>query len=175
MKLNSFQLNNISWILLNFFTVHLNMHSVPFLFFVCLFVCLWVYRPTREFFNHMETSPLSVQKGCKFLPMLGTHGRCVWWCTKFKSFKIHVALRCVIMCPTHVPAMAADLNLSCLEFFVNTSRLNLYTILYMYLQFSFRSGTDWRGFRVWRRSIQLRGISSRCGSSFSTLGVASSS
>ena len=25
----------------------------------------WVYRPAREFFTHMETSPLSV-KGCKF-------------------------------------------------------------------------------------------------------------
>ena len=30
-----------------------------------LFVCLfWVYRPTREFFTHMETSPWPV-KGCK--------------------------------------------------------------------------------------------------------------
>ena len=37
---------------------------------VCLFV---VNRPTRKFFTHMETSPLPV-KGCKFLPMLGTHG-----------------------------------------------------------------------------------------------------
>ena len=37
---------------------------------ICLFV---VYRPTREFFTHMETSPLPV-KGCKFWPMLGTHG-----------------------------------------------------------------------------------------------------
>ena len=37
-------------------------------------VCFFgVYRPTREFFTHMETSPLPV-KGCKFLPMLGTHG-----------------------------------------------------------------------------------------------------
>ena len=37
--------------------------------FVCLFVCLFVfwgvYRPTREFFTHIETSPLPV-KGCKF-------------------------------------------------------------------------------------------------------------
>ena len=31
-----------------------------------IFVCLFgVYRATREFFTHMETSPLSVQ-GCKF-------------------------------------------------------------------------------------------------------------
>ena len=41
---------------------------------VVLFVCLFgVYRPIREFFSHMETSPLSV-KGCKFRPMLGTYG-----------------------------------------------------------------------------------------------------
>ena len=41
--------------------------------FVCLFVCLFVYRPIREFFTHMEMSPLPV-KGCKFWPMLGTNG-----------------------------------------------------------------------------------------------------
>ena len=41
---------------------------------VCLFVCLFgVYLPTREFFTHMETSPLPV-KACKFWPLLGTHG-----------------------------------------------------------------------------------------------------
>ena len=40
-----------------------------------LIVCLFcVYRPTRESFNHKETSPLPV-KGYKFGPMLGTHGR----------------------------------------------------------------------------------------------------
>ena len=33
---------------------------------VCLFVC-----PTREFFTHLETSPLPV-KGCKFWPVLDT-------------------------------------------------------------------------------------------------------
>ena len=39
-----------------------------------LFVCLYgVYSPTREFFFHMETSPLPV-KGCIFWPMLGTNG-----------------------------------------------------------------------------------------------------
>ena len=32
----------------------------------CLFVCLsGVFRSTREFFNHMETTPFPV-KGCKF-------------------------------------------------------------------------------------------------------------
>ena len=37
-----------------------------------MFVCLFgVFRPIREFFTHMETSPLPV-KGCKFWPMLGT-------------------------------------------------------------------------------------------------------
>ena len=39
---------------------------------VGLFV-LGGFRPTREFFTHMETSPLPV-KGCKFWPMLGIHG-----------------------------------------------------------------------------------------------------
>ena len=38
--------------------------------FVCL---LGVYLPTREFFTHMETSPLPV-KGCKFWRILGTNG-----------------------------------------------------------------------------------------------------
>ena len=41
--------------------------------FVCLFV---VFRPTREIFSHMVTSHLPV-KGCKFWPMLGTHGHWV--------------------------------------------------------------------------------------------------
>ena len=31
------------------------------------------YRPTRESFTNMETSPLQV-KGCKFLRMFGIHG-----------------------------------------------------------------------------------------------------
>ena len=31
----------------------------------CVFVCLFVYSPTREFFTYMETSPLPV-KGFKF-------------------------------------------------------------------------------------------------------------
>ena len=37
----------------------------------CLFCLSWIFRPTREFFTHMETSPLPV-KGCKFWPMLST-------------------------------------------------------------------------------------------------------
>ena len=42
--------------------------------FVCLFVCLfWVFRPNREFFTHMETSPWLV-KDWKFWPILRTHG-----------------------------------------------------------------------------------------------------
>ena len=35
--------------------------------------CLFVQGPAREFFTHMETSPLPL-KGGKFLPVLGTHG-----------------------------------------------------------------------------------------------------
>ena len=41
---------------------------------VCL---LGVYRSTREFFTHMETSPLPV-KGCKFWPLLGIDGFEQW-------------------------------------------------------------------------------------------------
>ena len=40
---------------------------------ILVFVWFGVNRPTREFFTHMETSPLPV-KGCKFCPMLSTHG-----------------------------------------------------------------------------------------------------
>ena len=42
---------------------------IPFVDFVWFFF-LRVFRPTREFFTHMETSPLPL-KGWKFLPMLG--------------------------------------------------------------------------------------------------------
>ena len=38
-----------------------------------MFVCIGFFSPTRDFFTRMETSPLPV-KGCKFWPMLGTHG-----------------------------------------------------------------------------------------------------
>ena len=45
-----------------------------------VFVCLFgVYRPTQEFFTHMETSPFPV-KDYKFWPMLGTHNN---WAVKF--------------------------------------------------------------------------------------------
>ena len=47
-----------------------------FFFLVCFF---GVYRPTRKFFTHMETSPLPVE-GCKFWPMLGTYGH---WAMRF--------------------------------------------------------------------------------------------
>ena len=40
-------------------------------YFVCVF--LGGFRPTREFFTHMETSALPM-KSCTFGPMLGTHG-----------------------------------------------------------------------------------------------------
>ena len=38
-------------------------------------ICLFVrgFRPTRQFFTHMETTPLPI-KGCKCWPMLGTRG-----------------------------------------------------------------------------------------------------
>ena len=51
-------------------------------------VCLFgVFRPTREFFTHMETSPLSL-KGCKFWHMLDTYGSlaCHTHCDTGQSF-----------------------------------------------------------------------------------------
>ena len=48
----------------SFFPKYMQYSFVLSLSFVCLFV--WVfYRPTRQFFTHMETSPLPV-KDCKF-------------------------------------------------------------------------------------------------------------
>ena len=43
---------------------------------LCLFA-LGFFPPTRDFFTRMETSPLPV-KGCKFWPMLDTHGHEQW-------------------------------------------------------------------------------------------------
>ena len=44
------------------------------LYFRPSFVTLFgVFHPNRAFFNHMKTLPLPV-KGCKFWPILGTHG-----------------------------------------------------------------------------------------------------
>ena len=49
--------------------------SLYIVLIVCLIVCLFGdFRPTREFFTHMKTSPLSPLKGCKVLPVLDTHG-----------------------------------------------------------------------------------------------------
>ena len=53
----------LSWKFLRPITL---VRAPMFLVFVCLF---GIYLPTREFFTHMETSPLLV-KGCKFWPML---------------------------------------------------------------------------------------------------------
>ena len=54
---------------------HFSLHDFIFTrIMIKKFVCLCgVYRPTREFITHMETSPLPV-KGCKFWPMLSTLG-----------------------------------------------------------------------------------------------------
>ena len=49
---------------------------VIFFMLVLVFFC-----PSQQFFTHMETSPLPV-KGCKFLPMLGTHDH---WTVSFLS------------------------------------------------------------------------------------------
>ena len=50
--------------------LHFNF-PLHFLLFDCL---LGVFRPTRNFFIHLEMSPMPL-KGCKFWPMLGTYGR----------------------------------------------------------------------------------------------------
>ena len=46
-----------------------------------LYLLFGDYRPTRKYFTHMETSRLLV-KGCKFWPILGTHGH---WAVRFFS------------------------------------------------------------------------------------------
>ena len=53
---------------------------------VVCFVCLFgIYRPTWEFSTYMETSPLLL-KGCKFWPMLNTHGN---WSSSEGSLACH--------------------------------------------------------------------------------------
>ena len=59
---------------------------LTFLDNVCLF---GVYRPTREFFTHMETSPLPV-KDCKFL----TYAQHSW------PLSSEVSLACLTYCDT---------------------------------------------------------------------------
>ena len=49
--------------------------------------------PTQEFFTNMEISPLPV-KGCKFWPMLGTHGHwavCHTYCDMGHPFKMVIS------------------------------------------------------------------------------------
>ena len=57
---------------MNYIDVYQNMQHWLLLYqrIIC---SLGVFRPKREFFTRMETSPLPV-KGCIFWPMLGTHG-----------------------------------------------------------------------------------------------------
>ena len=59
-----------------------------------LFVCLFVYRLTREFFTHLETSPLPM-KGCKFL----TNARHSWPL----SNKGNRSVTCHTYCDTDLP------------------------------------------------------------------------
>ena len=51
----------------------LRILNTPFIFHAPVFPMFFtvVFRPTREFFTQMETSPFPM-KGCKFWPMLGT-------------------------------------------------------------------------------------------------------
>ena len=59
--------------------------------FVCLFSLSWVYCPTREFFTHMETSPLPL-KGCTFWPLFGTYCH---WTVKMPHLRWHRARICL--------------------------------------------------------------------------------
>ena len=65
-------------------TCHETLLSRKEYFCFNLFVCfLGIFVPLKNFFTHLETSPLPV-KGCKFRPMLGTYGHWavrVLWCT----------------------------------------------------------------------------------------------
>ena len=58
------------------------------------FVFFFCFCPTQKFFTCMETSPLP-GKGCKFLPMLGTHGH---W-----SSSIEGSFACHTYCDTRYP------------------------------------------------------------------------
>ena len=70
--------------------VNLRAEWILFVLFVCLF---GVFRPTRGFFTHMETSP-SLVKGCEFWPVLGIHGH----------WAVHVgSLTCHTYCDTRHP------------------------------------------------------------------------
>ena len=52
----------------------LKTHHTVLIHWINVFVCLsGILRHTREHFTHMVASPLPV-KGCKFWPVLGTHG-----------------------------------------------------------------------------------------------------
>ena len=55
------------------FVKQLKKKSFEFCVCGCLFVWSF-FRPSREFFTHLETTPSTV-KGCKFWPMLGTLGQ----------------------------------------------------------------------------------------------------
>ena len=56
--------------------------------YIVLIVCLFgFFRPTREFFTHMETSLLSPLKDCKFWPVLDTHGH--WYVNRKGSLTCH--------------------------------------------------------------------------------------
>ena len=75
-----------SWMMLNAFFLSFNVHLQLILFiFVCLFV---VYRPTREFFTQMDTSPF---------PVILTYAQHFW---KLSS---EGSLTCHIHCDTGLP------------------------------------------------------------------------
>ena len=60
---------------------------------VCLFCLFGLSHPTLEFFSHLVTLPLPT-KGCKFWPMLGTHG---YWAMRVVYCAIPSLTLCILM------------------------------------------------------------------------------
>ena len=102
-----------------------NMH----LLFICLFVCLFGgFRPTWEFFTHMESSPLPV-KGCKFYLCFALMAIEQWGFFNMPHLLWHGAsvynghLRCRAFGSGAVTTYFYDFGLSQLEFEHSTFRL----------------------------------------------------
>ena len=78
-----------------------------------------VFRPCREFFNHMETSPWPV-KGCKFWPMLGTHGHWQWGFLSLSHllWHGHPFIMVISEDPWHSPLLSSLWQWSCHHLFL---------------------------------------------------------
>ena len=80
-------------------------------FYVCL---SGVFRPTQEFFTHLEMSPLPLN-GCKFWPMLSTYGH---WAVRVlkratSTVRGHLFIMVISEDPWHPHLMPSVLQWSC--------------------------------------------------------------